>query len=228
MIKLIAIINKILLFFQNLSFKVVLLYERLFKLINFGRRGIVDDKEIIKSILEGNKDAFEKILIKYDKKVYGFICKLIGDKHIAQDLTQETFLKAYRNLSSFDYNKNFITWLFTIAKNTSFNYLKSNEAKSFERIDEEFIHDLTPEVVIENKENMKELYELIHNLPEKYRVLILLKYVEKLTAEDIGKVLNLPKGKVESRLYIARQKLISMRNKNNEKKVKNLCMIKDN
>lgn len=228
MIKLIAIIDKILLFFQNLSFKVVLLYERLFKLINFGRRGIVDDKEIMKSILEGNKNDFEKILIKYDKKVYGFICKLIGDKHIAQDLAQETFLKAYRNLYSFDCNKSFITWLFTIAKNTSVNYLKSNEAKSFEKIDEEFAHDLTPEVVIENKENMKELYELIHSLPEKYRVLILLKYVEKLTAEDIGKVLNLPKGKVESRLYIARQKLISMRNKNNEKKVKNLCMIKDN
>lgn len=228
MIKLIVIIDKILLFFQNLSFKVVLLYERLFKLINFGRRGIVDDKEIIKSILEGNKNDFEKILIKYDKKVYGFICKLIGDKHIAQDLAQETFLKAYRNLYNFDCNKSFITWLFTIAKNTSLNYLKSNEAKSFEKIDEEFAHDLTPEVVIENKEKMKELYELIHSLPEKYRVLILLKYVEKLTAEDIGKVLNLPKGKVESRLYIARQKLISMRNKNNEKKVKNLCMIKDN
>ncbi|WP_454052668.1 RNA polymerase sigma factor [Clostridium sp. Marseille-Q7071] len=188
----------------------------------------MDDKEIIKSILEGNKNDFEKILIKYDKKVYGFICKLIGDKHIAQDLAQETFLKAYRNLYNFDRNKNFITWLFTIAKNTSLNYLKSNESKSFEKIDEEFAHDLTPEVVIENKENMKELYELIHSLPEKYRVLILLKYVEKLTAEDIGKVLNLPKGKVESRLYIARQKLISMRNKNNEKKVKNLCMIKDN
>lgn len=188
----------------------------------------MDDKEIIKSILEGNKNDFEKILIKYDKKVYGFICKLIGDKHIAQDLAQETFLKAYRNLYSFDYNKNFITWLFTIAKNTSFNYLKSNASKSFEKIDEEFAHDLTPEVVIENKENMKELYGLIHSLPEKYRVLILLKYVEKLTAEDIGKVLNLPKGKVESRLYIARQKLISMRNKNNEEKVKSLCMIKDN
>ncbi|WP_160289241.1 RNA polymerase sigma factor [Clostridium argentinense] len=188
----------------------------------------MDDKEIIKSILEGNKNDFEKILIKYDKKVYGFICKLVGDKHIAQDLTQETFLKVYRNLSSFDYDKNFITWIFTIAKNTSFNYLKSNEAKSFEKIDEEFTHGLTPEVVIENKENMKELYELIHNLPEKYRVLILLKYVEKLTAEEIGKVLKLPKGKVESRLYIARQKLMSMRNKNNEKKVKNLCMIKNN
>lgn len=167
-------------------------------------------REILFKAREGDKKAFEELLLKYDKKVYGYIFSLIHNEETALDLTQDTFLKVYNKLYTFDLEKNFITWLFTIAKNNTFNYLKKNK-KTMEFYAKEqtaMTSDNNPSQVYEKKEAAKELYSTIDKLPQKYKVLIYLKYVEKLNYVEISEKLNIPVSTVESRLYSARQKLV--------------------
>ena len=77
------------------------------------------EKRIIERITAGDKDAFRELLVLYEHRVYGFIKKMVYDSHIAEELTQETFISVYRSLHTYDMDQPFSTWLFTIAKNNT-------------------------------------------------------------------------------------------------------------
>jgi len=192
-----------------------------------------NDFTIIQDVLSGKELAFEEIIKKYEKKIYGFIYKMVREECSAEDLTQEVFIKVYQNIESFDMNKTFVTWLYTIAKNTTFNYLKKSNRVKFTQIHENMDYTMkgdlkineNPEALYEEKEKLVYLYRIIHRLPLKYRELILLKYVEKLSYKKISEQLNISVTTVESRLYKARQKLIKAIDKDgkNREQVKNVC-----
>ena len=80
----------------------------------------MNDNQLISKVLDGDEEAFAEIVKIYLKPIYNFLYRLAGDRDAAEDLTQETFVKAWRNLKSFDQKRSFKTWLFTIAKNTAF------------------------------------------------------------------------------------------------------------
>ena len=89
------------------------------------------DEKLIEGSSEGDNAAFEKLLKRYLKSVYNFIYRLASDREVAEDLTQETFVKVWKNLRRFDQTKSFKVWIFTIAKNTAYDFLKKKKTIPF-------------------------------------------------------------------------------------------------
>lgn len=176
-----------------------------------------EDKKLIRKALKGNKKSFSKLIEIHDKKLYGFILRIIKDEHIAQDILQDTFIQIYKNLSKFHLDKPFLPWAFTIAHNTAINYLNKIQKNSPYRLKDDIdsykqsiisCKSTNPEDIYINRELNLQLSDTINKLPKKYKDLIILKYFEGLTYTQISERLNLSIQKVESRLYMARQKLI--------------------
>lgn len=194
----------------------------IYRLYNYMKRSFQagdnmnEDNTFISKVVNGDRQAYGLIIEKYGSRLYGFIYKIIGDESDSLDIVQETFLKAYENLNSFNVNKSFVTWLFTIAKNTTFNHIKAKKrylsrykGDDVEKAGGTAAVDYQPEEkFIKNTENAK-LIRAISSLPEKYKVLICLKYIEGLSYKEIGNRLKLKESLVESRIFTARQKLIA-------------------
>lgn len=89
------------------------------------------DREILEKFFLGDEEAFSELVKKYLKPVYNFLCYFTKDKALLDDLTQETFLKAWKNIRRFDKNKSFKTWLFVIAKNTAYDFFKKKKQSLF-------------------------------------------------------------------------------------------------
>ncbi|MDI6619405.1 MAG: RNA polymerase sigma factor [Clostridiales bacterium] len=172
---------------------------------------MIDEKTVIKKAAEGDRDAFGELVAVYAKRLYGFLYAILQDEHDCLDIVQETFFKAYKNIFTFDTNRSFVTWLFTIAKNNAFNYLKSRNRNDlgYESLDNIESKAEGPEEKILKKEETKRLVDAISRLPEKYKAIIYLKYISNLSYREIGKRLNIKESLVESRIYTARQKIAS-------------------
>jgi len=170
--------------------------------------------ELIFKARNGDRKALEEVIAMYDKRVYSFIYSITRDENASMDITQETFIKLFQNIQSYDVEKNFITWLFTIAKNNSINYL--NKCKRCEVVDIDTHKELegkhseygNPAEIYEEKEEKAKLIKQVEALPEKYKMLIYMKYILEMSYEEISSKLEIPVHKVESRLYMARQKLL--------------------
>jgi RNA polymerase sigma-70 factor (ECF subfamily) len=164
----------------------------------------VNDKELVKKIvLEDNKDAFVFLVEKYKVKIFNFIYRMVSNYEDAQDLSQETFIRAYSYIHRFKPSGEFSHWIFRIALNVCYDFLKRK--KKLKKAEEEYL--------IKNKkiESENELIEIvqekIEKLPEKYKVVIILKYIEGLTYYEISQILSIPVGVVKIRIYRAKEKL---------------------
>lgn len=179
------------------------------------------ENQYIQEINQGNRDAFRQIMELYEKQVYGFINSVIRKPYIAQDLTQETFLKVYKNLYRYNPSKEFATWVYAITRNVIRDYLrKSERARKKEISGLNHIEDYPDGENVEHKiiirEDYMELCKQIDKLQAKYKDVIILKYFHDLTYKEIAIRLNLSEKKVESWLYLARKKLTKQCNKNNK------------
>ena len=92
---------------------------------------IITDEEIVKNFFARDDSAFPTLLDRYLKPILNFINQMVGDYQVAEDLTQETFIKAWKNLGRFEQDKKFKTWIFTIAKNTAFDHLRKKKSIPF-------------------------------------------------------------------------------------------------
>ena len=154
--------------------------------------------------------AFEQLLYAYEKRIFNYILRLIQHKEDAEDITQETFLKVYKNLHKFDQNKNFKTWLYTIATNTTYDWLRRKKTRrelfviddpesNFETIDE---FDAYKEV--EDKEVVEQALQCIKPL---YKSILLMYYKDELTYEEIAHHLRIPLNTVKTHLFRAKRAL---------------------
>lgn len=166
-----------------------------------------DNKKIIEEFLSGNKNAFEQLLGKYLKPVYNFLYQLTSDKSALDDLTQVTFIKAWKNIKKFDRNRNFKTWLFTIAKNTAYDYFKKKKTIPFsnfineegnnklENIAEE---NILPDELLMRADAADVLEKKLQELPEHYRLILTLHYKEDFSLSEIAEILKIPYNTVKS------------------------------
>ncbi len=167
------------------------------------------DQEIVEKILKGQGELYEEIITRYKNGVYSLCMRMIRNNEDAKDLSQEAFIKAYQNLDKYNPDYKFSTWIFRVASNLCIDYLRKNKTKTLPYDDKlTMSHDMaSAEDMYIHSDNKKQIEKAIKDLPEEYRVLILLYHKEGLSYEEMGEVLKLPMSKVKNRLYRARNRL---------------------
>lgn len=166
------------------------------------------DRELIERYKGGEPDIFPLLMKMYLKPIYHFAFHFTHEEASAEDITQETFIKIWKNLDRFDLEKNFKTWVFAIAKNTAYDYLKKKKALPFssfendegenpiEAIDDE---NLLPDALLEKKEIAIMLTRALAHVSLNNRAILTLKYLEEFSLEEIAEILNEPYNTIKSR-----------------------------
>jgi len=177
-----------------------------------------EDEELVKRCASGDREAFNDLVIKYQKKIFGVAYRFVGDPEEANDLAQEIFTAAYQNLKSFRGDSKFSTWLFQIATNRGknrFKYLKRRgffTNKGSSETDDEgdqshrALPDQTanPEELLSGNQIRKAVREAIDELEPDHREIVILRDIEGLSYDEIARILDLPEGTTKSRLHRAR------------------------
>ncbi|MBI4546356.1 MAG: sigma-70 family RNA polymerase sigma factor [Ignavibacteriae bacterium] len=177
-----------------------------------------EDSQLIHSALDGNQSAFTQLMEKYHDAIYHLIYRIIRDKSQVEDLTQETFTKAFASLRSFNEEYAFSTWLYKIATNSSIDYIRKRKLETFsidkpisvEESDYTFeLPDTTyqPDKTVIQRQRSKLIEEAINRLPEKYKRVIILRHHEDREYAEIAKILKLPIGTVKAHIFRARELL---------------------
>ena len=175
------------------------------------------DQQLVERAQRGDKQAFELLVSKYQRKLARLLSRFIRDSAEVEDVTQEAFIKAYRALPTFRGDSAFYTWLYRIGINTAKNYLvamgrrapttteiDSEEAEDFEDGDQ--LRDLnTPENELMSRQVAETVNQTLAELPEELRTAITLREIEGLSYEDIANIMNCPIGTVRSRIFRARE-----------------------
>jgi len=170
----------------------------------------LSDKVIVTNILNGNIQDFAVVVKNTEKLIAQIVRKMTANEDDLKDLVQEIYLKAYQNLSSFQYKSKLSTWIATIAYNTSVNYLKKKRIKLY---DMDFLSENkygeyeTIEDKIYKKENAQFINNELNKLPHLFKTLISLYHLEELPIKEISEITNLPEGTIKSYLSRARKTL---------------------
>lgn len=178
-----------------------------------------EDIEVIKAILAGDKNSFSKLQKKYYRTVLSIIRRMVRNEEDAEDLTQETFIKAYNALSSFDVKYFFSSWLLKIASNNCIDYMRKRKletisySQNLSNNDDDDLYlqipslDALPDQKLYENEKLKLLMETINSLPENFRQIILLRFQKELDYSEIATELNIPLGTVKASLFRAKKLL---------------------
>jgi RNA polymerase sigma-70 factor (ECF subfamily) len=163
---------------------------------------------IIAEVLAGNREAFAVLVDQYKSGLYCLLLGLGASHQDAQDLAQETFIQAYQKLRSHNEQSSFAAWLYAIAINR-FKSLKRRKVFSISggSLPEEKDHAPTPEERYMIKENELEMQKKLSRLPERYRIVLLLRYTNEMTYEEIAAITGMTLHQVKNRLHRARLKL---------------------
>jgi len=175
------------------------------------------DRQLVARAQRGDKQAFELLVEKYQRKLARLLSRFIRDPAEVEDVTQEAFIKAYRALPAFRGDSAFYTWLYRIGINTAKNYLmamgrraptstevEAEEAEGFE--EGEQLRDInTPESLLLSSEIAQTVNATIEGLPEELRTAIQMREIEGMSYEDIAKAMDCPIGTVRSRIFRARE-----------------------
>ncbi len=173
----------------------------------------LSDKELVEKAKKGDVSAFEQLLFRYEKQIFCYILRFINQKENAEDVTQETFIKLYRSLKTFDPEYKFRTWLYTIATHTAYDWLrKGKKMQELFIIDDpdnqfETSSDETAYKELEMKENKEMVDKAIDKIKPKYKAIVVLFYRDDLSYEEISQVLDLPINTVKTHLYRAKKAL---------------------
>lgn len=178
----------------------------------------VSEKKIIEKVLGGDANAFEELVLKYEKTVYNLALRMVGDRDDASDMTQEAFIKAYGSLSSFRGDSKFSVWIYRIATNVCLDFLRSKSRKQQVSLtvsdddDEDAQLDIPdpkadPEQQLIKKISMQSVEEGLKTLPDKQRQILVMRELGGMSYAEIGAALSLEEGTVKSRIFRARKRL---------------------
>ncbi len=173
---------------------------------------------IVRKVLQGDVNAFEKLVTEYEKAVYAIAQRMTGNPEDAADMTQETFIKAYNSLGSFRGDSKFSVWLYRIANNVCLDFLRSRSRKPTVSLSveddegEESQLDVadesqSPELLLERGLTRDAVRRGLDTLPPDYRQILLLREIQGLSYEEISSALGIDLGTVKSRIFRARKKL---------------------
>ncbi|MCF7668578.1 MAG: sigma-70 family RNA polymerase sigma factor [Verrucomicrobia bacterium] len=146
-------------------------------------------EELAEKVKTGCDDAFEVLFDRHYARLHRFICGFTGNTHESDDLLQDTFIKAYKNIDSYNDNYKFTSWIFTIAKRTALNHLRrvkqTTAVEDYHSVDEE-----TPLSILEQEERKKRIWEIAKGLKPKQFEALWWRYAEGMTIEETAKVMK--------------------------------------
>ncbi len=185
------------------------------------------DLEIIELALKGEEKAYAELLDRYQDSIYFLLLKKIGNENDAEDLTMETFGKAFNNLAQYTPVYAFSTWLFRIAINNCIDFVRKRKIRPQSYDSGVDFHDpdnanftsssLSPEDLVIKEQKAAELRDMIKTLKPRYARLIDLRYYQELSYEEIADVMQLPLGTVKAQLFRARELLAPLLHGKSEK-----------
>ncbi|MFC4559611.1 RNA polymerase sigma factor SigW [Virgibacillus kekensis] len=175
-------------------------------------------KEKIKQVKKGDQSAFEDIVEFFQSKIFQHCFRMLGNRHEAEDIAQETFIRAYVNIHTFDERRKFSTWIYRIATNLTIDrirkrkpdYFLDAEIKGTEGLDmySQLASDnRLPEEEVEGMELQDYIHREITGLSPKYRSIIVLRYLEEFSLQEISEILDIPLGTVKTRIHRGREAL---------------------
>ena len=166
------------------------------------------DSELIKQTLEGDENAFGFLVEKYKGAVHALAYRKIGDFHIAEDITQDTFLKAYQKLSTLKHHAHFPGWLYVIAARCCLSWFRENQhpTQSFDQVDATQIEALA-QTKYANNRLRKEVRDALDSLSEGDQTVLTLHYLGGMTYEEISSFIGTSTSAIKNRLYRARHHL---------------------
>ncbi|WP_250277866.1 RNA polymerase sigma factor [[Clostridium] colinum] len=177
------------------------------------------DIEIVEKVLKGDVDAFSNIIDKYEKMIYNLAYRIFNNVSDAEDITQETFIKIYKNLYKCEGKQSIKTWIYTIAYNTCIDEVRKRKGKNNISLDMEIdgkdnsfsldfpSNEPTPENYLIQKEGILEIEQAINSLNEDNKALIFLRDIKGFSYNEISEIMGLNIGTVKSKLNRARNTL---------------------
>ena len=178
-----------------------------------------NDNDLISGFLNGENTAFNYIVLKYQKRIYSVVRKMVQNHDDADDITQEVFVKLYRSLKDFRGDSAFFTYLYKIAVNFSLNHLKKNKINRERTIQVENVQDIASndsnyDTVYDEDKRRKAISEAVAELPEQQRLVFSLKFYDDLTYNEISEILNKPVGTLKANYFHAFNKIKDFFEKN--------------
>lgn len=177
---------------------------------------MLSDESLACKSLNGDMSAFEELVNRYKRPVFSIVYRMIGQYQEAEDITQEVFINVYEKLYQFDSNKKFGPWIYRIATNASISALRKKKKVITLDFDEAYgkayedyytAGSTDPQLMFEREELKFFTDKAINELPENYRVVIMLRYQMDLNNQEIAEVLGVTKENVEVRVHRARKAL---------------------
>lgn len=177
------------------------------------------DAELVAAALAGSEEGCRELVRRFERPVYSLVARMVGDAGTAEDLAQEVFVKAFRNLGTYDPARKLSSWLFKIAHNTSIDHLRRHapDTVSLDADPEEdgrgwaaVLADPSsenPGAALERRDLARALERAIATLRPEYRSSVLLRYAQGLSYEEICEATGLPLGTVKTNLHRARKEL---------------------
>jgi RNA polymerase sigma-70 factor, ECF subfamily len=176
------------------------------------------DEQLLDQARKGDQASFARLVERYQRELFHFLVRFLGDRAAAEDMFQETFLQVHQSAGHFDIQRRFRPWLFTIAANKARDLIRSNSRRPVNALeaaigrDEEqsgrFIDWMTsttvlPEEALEHTELAQRVRSVVLQMPDSLREILLLAYFDQFPYKQIGDILQIPLGTVKSRLHTA-------------------------
>jgi len=172
----------------------------------------INEKSLLRRARRGDTNAYGEIVDRYQRLVFYAAYRILGIREDAEDASQETFVRAYQNLRRFDLDRPFGPWIRRIATNLSLNMLRGRRPQDL--LEEERDHPappaLNPEVMAIQSAQREQVHDLLMQLPDHYRAVIVLRHYHDMSYAEMANVLDEPVSTVKSNLFRARRKLAEM------------------
>ena len=195
---------------------------------NFSQKA-TEDLELVRKAILNDQKAYAELMVRYKDAIYFMILKMVNNKEDANDLTVEAFGKAFENIDKYKPDFAFSTWLFKIATNNCIDFIRKKRLKTksidsvYDNQDREEVsidfasEGLDPEEKMIKKQKNNLMHIIVNNLPVRYKQLVIMRYFDERSYEEIAEELKLPVGTVKAQLFRARNLLFNTIKQGKEK-----------
>jgi RNA polymerase sigma-70 factor (ECF subfamily) len=174
-----------------------------------------EDQVLIRRALRGDRRAFEELMRKYERRIYGFVVRMVRNEETAVDLTQDFFIKIYTVLDKYNFEYKFSTWAYRICYNLVIDHIRKHQAQ-VDSLDDDSVssRDMLESDNVSREDGFRALaraetrdyvWRVVDQIPLKFRELILLRYIQDLKYEEIAEIMSLPVGTVKNRIFKAKE-----------------------